>query len=726
VPGFPSYFCNIRKVSAFFASPVNLQPKRSWFCGIHNHQVIRILISCLAITLPCLAAVRMLGQSATPAALTSPAPGSVLPGSTVTFQWTAGSGVTQYWLRLGTTGTESSNLYSSSVSGTSVTVKGLPTNGQTLYISLFSRINGAWKCAESTAVEASPVPASLIRPAPGMALPGSSVTFQWTPGTGVTEYWLRLGTKGAGSSDLYSAKQSGTSVAVSGLPMNVTVYASLFSRINGVWQDGSYIFPALALNAIACSKASMTGAGTDSCTVSLNGAAPGSGFAVNLSSSSSAVSVPATVTIVSGATSAPFSATISAVGTAQTATLTASAGSASANFALQLNAAVPAISLGASSLSFGSVNLNTASTLPVTITSSGTVTLTINAATVSGAGFSVSGATFPLTLNPNQAATLQVQFDPAVSGAASGSLTISSNASSGGTATVALSGTGMATLSSLSCSSSSMTGAGTDSCTVSLNGGAPSGGFVASLSSSSSAATVPATVTIAAGATSAAFSATVTAVSTAQTATLTASAGGASANFALQLNPGAPTLSVSASSIAFGNVSVNSPSTQSLTLTSSGTAALTINSVTVSGTAFSLSGATFPVTLNTNQAVTLDVEFNPMSAGAATGQITITSNSSTGSTTTVALSGTGEATPYQANLTWNAPTGTSDPIAGYNVYRALSGSGSYQLLNSSVNAQTSYADATVQDGASYQYYVETVDTSGASSAPSSVISLAIP
>ena len=57
--------------------------------------------------------------------------------------------------------------------------------------------------------------------------------------------------------------------------------------------------------------------------------------------------------------------------------------------------------------------------------------MTISADTVSGTGFTVSGATFPLTLNPNQTATLTVQFDPTAAGAASGSLTLTSNSSTG-------------------------------------------------------------------------------------------------------------------------------------------------------------------------------------------------------------------------------------------------------------------------------------------------------
>src|SRR3989449_9794363 len=48
------------------------------------------------------------------ATLTSPPPGSTLAGATVSFGWSAGTGATEYWLEVGTTGVGSTNLYSQS------------------------------------------------------------------------------------------------------------------------------------------------------------------------------------------------------------------------------------------------------------------------------------------------------------------------------------------------------------------------------------------------------------------------------------------------------------------------------------------------------------------------------------------------------------------------------------------------------------------------------------
>ena len=156
-----------------------------------------------------------------------------------------------------------------------------------------------------------------------------------------------------------------------------------------------------------------------------------------------------------------------------------------------------------------------------------------------------------MTLNPNQTATLQVQFDPSAAGTASGQLSITSDAT-GGTAMIPLSGTGAVTTSAQ--------------------------------------------------------------------------------------------LTVSTNSLSFGNVAVNSSATLPVTLTSSGTAPVTISAAALSGASFTDSGATFPVTLNPTQSVTLNVQFKPTATGQAAGQLTITSNSSTGASSVVQLSGTGTTT----------------------------------------------------------------------------------
>ena len=208
-----------------------------------------------------------------------------------------------------------------------------------------------------------------------------------------------------------------------------------------------------------------------------------------------------------------------------------------------LSQGAPQLTVSTSNLSFGSVTVNTATTQSLTLTSTGTSPVTVNSAAITGAGFTIVGGGLPVTLTPTQSLTLQVQFNPTATGTAGGQITISSNSSTGGTALVALNGTGT-----------------------------------------------------------------------------------------IAVNPQAsPQLTVSAGSLSFGSVTVNTATTQTLTLTSTGTAPVTVNSAAITGTGFTIVGGSLPATLNPTQSLTLQVQFQPTTTGTASGQITISSNSSTGS-----------------------------------------------------------------------------------------------
>jgi hypothetical protein len=101
------------------------------------------------------------------------------------------------------------------------------------------------------------------------------------------------------------------------------------------------------------------------------------------------------------------------------------------------------ISANPSSVSFGSVADGTASTQTIKLTNSGNASLTISQASASGPGFSIGGLPTPVTLPPGQSTTFNAQFDPSSAGSASGSISLTSNAS-GSPSTIPLSGTGVA------------------------------------------------------------------------------------------------------------------------------------------------------------------------------------------------------------------------------------------------------------------------------------------
>lgn len=265
-----------------------------------------------------------------------------------------------------------------------------------------------------------------------------------------------------------------------------------------------------------------------------------------------------------------------------------------------------------------------------------------------------------------------------------------------------------------------------DSCTITLSGTAPAGGVSVALASNSGSVTVPSSVNVPATANSASFTANVAAVTTAQSATLTATTGSTARIVSLQLNAIAAELTVNATSISFGNVLLNLPTIQTVTLTSSGTAAVTVGSVAVTGSGFSLSPIVLPIVLNPGKTAIVSVIFLPTIKGSMTGQLTISSNSSKNATMVIPLSGGVASSSYQVELSWQAPEASTDPISGYRAYRAPSGTTAYALLNSTVDTQTDFVDSTVQSGTSYDYIVTSVDANGNESAPSNAITVSIP
>ena len=188
-------------------------------------------------------------NTAVPAALTSPTPGSVLTGSTGTFTWSTGTGFTGYQLWIGTTGVGSSNLLNTGqISATTTTVTNLPTTGIKVYVRLYSIVGTSSLFTDYTFTAfGSPTPAAITSPTPGTVLPGATTTFNWTTGAGITGYMLYVGTTGAGSSNILNTGSiTTTSATVTNLPINgVKVYVRLYSaRATGGWTWVDYTYTA--------------------------------------------------------------------------------------------------------------------------------------------------------------------------------------------------------------------------------------------------------------------------------------------------------------------------------------------------------------------------------------------------------------------------------------------------------------------------------------------------
>jgi hypothetical protein len=152
-------------------------------------------------------------------------------------------------------------------------------------------------------------------------------------------------------------------------------------------------------------------------------------------------------TSVSGATSATYTTaatTTSDKGAQFTVVVKNSAGSVTSNPASLTVSKIGTLVLSSStsSLNFGNVGISSSSAQHIILTNAGSSDVTISQVLVAGAGFN-STASNGLTLSPGQITTLTSTFAPSASGAATGKVTVSSNASNS-PASISLAGTGVA------------------------------------------------------------------------------------------------------------------------------------------------------------------------------------------------------------------------------------------------------------------------------------------
>ena len=300
------------------------------------------------------------------------------------------------------------------------------------------------------------------------------------------------------------------------------------------------------------------------------------------------------------------------------------------------------LSANLTTVSFGTVGVGKATTQSVTVTNTGTSTVTIDQTAVTGASFTTGAGTPSATIAPGQSKTIQIQFAPLLAGSAAGGFTLTSNASNS-PLTVELVGTGGQAglaISPANFNFGSVQVGSTGSATITLTN---SGNESVSINQASAAGTGFSAIGLAPGATIAAGQ------STTFTAQFTPTTpGSASGSISVASNaPNSPLtvalsgsgsqaqISAIPSTAGFGNVSTGTSS-----LTNNGTASLVVSHAAVSGTGFSVTGLNTPLTIPAGSNTTFNAVFAPGAAGAVTGSISLTSNAPN-SPFTIALSGSG-------------------------------------------------------------------------------------
>ena len=376
-------------------------------------------------------------------------------------------------------------------------------------------------------------------------------------------------------------------------------------------------------------------------------------------------------------------------------------------------------------IKFGTVPVGQSELEVIDVTNTGQTSATISAINVGAPQFKVSGASLPLTLAAGKSMSLSVSFSPSATGWFGTDISVESNASNSNLE-IPVGGTGVtsdyltsnpssvwfgkvqvgnsATLSAVLTNASSLN----ETLTAFQVSGS---GF------SVSGPTLP--VKLSPGQTVS------LSIKFAPQSTGTIGGGvfvsGPSLNIPLT-GQGTPQgqLTVSPTALNFGSVNVGSTSSQSATLTAVG-ASVIVTSATSSNSQFTISGTSFPLTLNAGQSTTLDLVFSPTQTGPDSGLLTVSSDASDNQASE-SLTGTGVAQQYSVLLTWDA---SSSPVVGYNLYRGPA-IGVYSKINTALDPATQYTDTTVVAGARYYYAATAVNSAGEESTFSTPIQVVVP
>ncbi len=180
------------------------------------------------------------------AKLQTPLPGSALGSISENFTWND-SGASGYWLWIGTSEGDYDVYSANQGTGTSTVISDLPVNLETLYVRLWSKVNGVWIYNDYTYTAHSVTLGEMVNPSPGSVLGSISEAFTWTD-AGADQYWLWVGTA-PGSNDVYSdGQKTNNPIQIDDLPGNgETLYFRLHSYVDGKWFYNDHIYTACSI-----------------------------------------------------------------------------------------------------------------------------------------------------------------------------------------------------------------------------------------------------------------------------------------------------------------------------------------------------------------------------------------------------------------------------------------------------------------------------------------------
>jgi len=348
---------------------------------------------------------------------------------------------------------------------------------------------------------------------------------------------------------------------------------------------------------------------------------------------------------------------------------------------LNTSIAPPVANLSGQSLGYGYQPVGTTSaSQSVTLSNTGGSNLVVYSISVSGtyAGDFKETNNCPAAIAPNAGCTINVSFAPTAQGARTASVVITDN-SSGGLQSVALSGTGTVPVVSLApsaglsfgsqplgktSSGQNITLTNTGGAALSINSITITGTNVGDFSQTNSCGS-----SVAAGAfctVSVTFTPTATGARSASVS-ITDNAAGSPQTITLSGTGILPTVSLSPATLTFATQNLNSTSAaQPITLTNSGSALLTISSISITGANagdFAQTN-TCGSTLAAGASCAISVTFTPTASGSRSASVSI-ADSAAGSPQSVAISGTGGSPDFSLSASPASATVTAGSTATY-------------------------------------------------------------
>lgn len=317
------------------------------------------------------------------------------------------------------------------------------------------------------------------------------------------------------------------------------------------------------------------------------------------------------------------------------------------------------LSVSPSSVTFAGTQPGASQSQTVTLTNNGLSSITVTRAPLTGAGFSMSGLSLPLTLAAGQSAKFNVSFSPTASGSATGTIAILSNASNPNL-TVPLAGSatplqGQLAVTPATLSLGSVTVGKSASATGTLSA---TGGDVTIMSASSNNSrfalgglSLPVTIPAGKSATfsvsftpqtSGSANATLTFSSTAFPSTTSAAITGTGTAVQGQL-------AITPATLSLGSVTVGKSGSATGSLAATG-ADVTITAASSNNSRFVLSGLSLPVTIQAGQSAEFTVTFSPQASGAANATLTFAGN---GNPSSIVADLTGTGTTAEGQLAVN-------------------------------------------------------------------------